>query len=74
MFGLFMPKTELSSVSRPSIIAPTASNLVQMVSTIVEVITDTIRGKGTATTPRHGLLVPSIVDGGVHRFYCCSDQ
>ena len=67
MFGLFMPKTELSRVCRPSSIAPTAFNLVQMVGTVVEVITDTICGKGTATAPRHGSLVPSIVDGGVQR-------
>ena len=67
MFGLFMPKTELSCVSRPSSIAPMTFNLVHMVGTIVEVITDTVCGKGTVTAPRHGLLVPSIVDGGVQR-------
>lgn len=74
MFGLFMPKTELSCMRRPSSIAPTAFNLVQVVGTIVEVITDTICGKGTATAPRHGLLVPSILDGGVQRLCYCSEQ
>ena len=74
MFGLFMPKTELSCVPRPSSIAPMAFNLVVMVGTIVEVITDTICGKGTATARRHGLLISSIVDGGVHRLCCCSEQ
>ena len=67
MFGLFMPQTQLSVVCRPSSIAPTAFDLVQMVGTIVEVITHAICGEGSATALRHGLLVPSIAGGGMQR-------
>ena len=74
MFGLFMPKTEVSCMSRPSSIAPMAFNLVQMVGTVVEVITDTICGKATATAPRHGLLVPSIVDEEYKGLCYCPEQ
>ena len=73
MFGLFMPKTELSCMSRPSSVAPMAFNLVQMDGAIVEVITDTICGKLTATAPRHGVLVSVTIDGGVRRL-CCSTE
>ena len=67
MFRLFMPLTELSGVCRPSSIAPTAFNLVQMVGTIVEVITHAISSEGTATALWHGLLVPSTAGGGMQR-------
>ena len=52
---------------RPSSIAPTTLDLVRMVCTIVEVITHAIIGEGTAAALRHGLLLPSIVGGGMQR-------
>ncbi len=67
MFGLFMSPTEMSRVCRPASIAPTAFDLVQVVDTIIKVITHAILSKGTATALRHGLLVPSIVSAGMQR-------
>ena len=74
MFGLFMPKTKLPCMSRPSSVAPMAFDLIQMDGTIVEVITDTVCGKLTATAPRHGVLVSIAVDGGVRRLGCSTEQ
>ena len=74
MFGLFMPKTKLPCMSRPSSVAPMAFNLVQMVDTIVEVITNSVCGKLTATAPRHGVLVSIAVDEGVRRLGCSTER